>query len=175
MQNHLLKEKTAAKFKEFLTKATDEELILTEKILNGLQQKQQNHYVTYLDALCQMTSQISDDSYEVIIPIQPLIYNKLDIVHGGITATLADTAMGSYISKLLPENKSGVTTELKINYLAPGKGKFLKCTAAIIHKGKQLWVAEAKIYNDSGKLAAVATGSFYIVTRTDYSKNTKND
>jgi uncharacterized protein (TIGR00369 family) len=168
MKNHLDNEKLLKRFSDFLSKANDEELLLTEQILNGLQQKQVNQYATYLDALFQTNGKLTNDYYEVIIPIQPLIYNKLNIVHGGITATLADTAMGTYISKLLPNNKSGVTTEFKINYLAPGKGKFLKCKASLIHKGKHIWVAEAKIYTDSDKLCAVAAGSFYIVNRCEY-------
>jgi hypothetical protein len=52
MRNQSDKEKLLEKFTDFLTKTNDEELLLTKQILNGLQQKQQNQYLTYLDALC---------------------------------------------------------------------------------------------------------------------------
>lgn len=150
----------------YLDHANEEEVNVLSMIMNGLEKKQQGEYLTYLAGITNLKSQfIGEDTYEVIIPIQPMIENPLKIVHGGITATLIDTAMGSLVNRLLPDELAAVTTEMKINYISPGIGKHLRCIASVAHKGRQIWIAEAKVYSDKNKLVAMANGSFFIIPR----------
>ncbi|MGO4887908.1 PaaI family thioesterase [Anaerobacillus sp. MEB173] len=155
-----------SKIERYIKQANNEEMGVLSAIIEGLEKKQNGDYLTYLAGITSVKSQfIDEDTYEVTIPIQPLIENPLKIVHGGITATLLDTAMGAFINRLLPEDSAAVTSEIKINYLTPGIGTTLRCLATIAHKGKKLWVAEAKVYSDTNKLVAMASGSFFIIPR----------
>ncbi len=153
-------------FQELLNNANDEELHVLESMLKGLHDKQQGRYATYLSALTQIKTKFLDnDDYEVLLPIQPLINNPLQMVHGGITATLLDTAMGSMINRRLPEDQAAVTAEMNVHYIKPGVGQALRCVAHLSHKGNSLCVAEAKVYDDREKLMAMATATFAIIKR----------
>jgi len=86
-------------------------------------------------------------------------YNPLGIVHGGVTATLLDTALGCAIQSMLPPATGCTTIEIKVNYLQPltvqtgtvyGEGK-------IIHMGGRIATAEARLTDAAGKLYAHAT------------------
>src|SRR5260370_33785135 len=52
------------------------------------------------------------------------LLNFSGVLHGGVTATLADVAVGQALTK---QGRKSTTVELKINYLRPGTGR--KCTA----------------------------------------------
>lgn len=152
------------KINHYLEKASIEEVDVLASILDGLEKKQTGDVATYMAGLTKIKSRLIDDTtYEMTIPIHPLILNPLNIVHGGITATLADTAMGSLVGECLPDDKTAVTSEIKMNYLAPGIGDYLRCVAKIVHQGRKTCVTEAKVYTDQDKLAAIASGSFYII------------
>lgn len=133
----------------YLDEATNEEVDVLQAILSGIKKKKSGEYRSYISALTLDKRKFLDNGdYEVRLPIKPLIYNPLNFVHGGITATLLDTAMGSLVNQSLPEHLAAVTSELKINYLKPGVGKELICIASIVHKGTSFYVCEAKVYND---------------------------
>lgn len=151
---------------EYLSEASSDEIEVFSSILEGMKRKQQGKYRSYISALTRDNRRFLDNGeYEVRLPIQPLIFNPLNFVHGGITATLLDTAMGSFVNQSLPEHLAAVTTELKINYLKPGVGQELICIASIVHKGTTFYVCEAKVYNEVNKLIAIGSGTFYIVKR----------
>lgn len=108
---------------------------------------------------------VEEDTYQFIVPITPFMLNSLNIVHGGITATLADCTMGSLINKSLPDDLGVVTSEMKLNYISPGKGDKLISRAKLVHLGNQLCVAECRIETDQGRLVAIATGTFFIIRK----------
>lgn len=152
------------KLEEFLQRATEEDVRVLQSVLDGFNKKQNGEVSTYLEGLTDVSGKMIDEkTYEMTLPITPLVLNPLFIVHGGITATLADSAMGTLVGHLLPEGKKAVTSEIKLNYISPGVGKMLKCIATALHVGKKTCVTEAKIYTEEGKLAATASGSFFII------------
>ncbi|MFZ3588069.1 PaaI family thioesterase [Bacillus sp. DJP31] len=151
----------------FLQDANSEEEQALTFILDGLLRKQQGENGSYLGGLLKATSLYdeSEQRFEMTIPNSIIIQNALRIVHGGITATLLDSAMGTLVHRLLPSDVAAVTTEMKINYVAPGVGSELKCVATIIHKGSRTVVCEGKVFRDDGKLMAHSTASFFIIPR----------
>ncbi|ERN53073.1 PaaI family thioesterase [Alkalihalophilus marmarensis] len=161
-----LKQELNDTFQELISTANDEELHVLSSMLRGLNDKKEQKYATYLSALTQIQTRFLDNGdYEVVLPIQPLINNPLQMVHGGITATLLDTAMGSMINRILPEDKAAVTAEMNVHYIKPGVGSKLRCVAHLAHKGNSLCVTEAKVYDDREKLVAMATGTFALINR----------
>lgn len=146
-----------------LQEANDEELDVLLSALKGVREKQSGKYPTYLAALTQVEAHfLPNGDFEMTMPIQPIVHNPLQMVHGGITATLLDTAMGWMITKKLPEHLGSVTAELKVNYIKPGVGKQLRCVATLLHQGKHLCFAEAKVYSDNNEIIASASGTFFI-------------
>ncbi len=161
-----MEDRILQKLQTFFLEANEEEGQAMELVIDAMVRKQTNQNGSYIGAFLQTNRRVIDDeTYEITIPNTELIQNPLQIVHGGITATLLDSAMGSVVHHVLPREKAAVTTEMKINYVAPGIGKELRCVAQMIHKGTKICVTEGRVYRDDGKLIAHATGSFFIIDR----------
>ncbi|WP_462409159.1 PaaI family thioesterase [Neobacillus sp. Marseille-QA0830] len=134
-------------------------------LLEGIQKKINKQREVYIADLLHMESHFSKESCEITIPVNPVLNNNLKIVHGGITATLLDTVMGSLANYQLPEGYGAVTNQLNIHYIAPGGGDFLNGKAKIIHKGTKTMVVEGDVFRSDGKKIAHATGTFFVVNK----------
>jgi len=146
--------------------ATEEDVAILKELLYAIQNKQdQGKDVGFIGSLLQMERKTDGNSYEITIPINPMIQNSLGIVHGGVTATLIDSAMGTLAISLLPEGQTSVTTQLNIHYIAPGLGDSLRCVAHCEHKGTKTMVLASTVYRSDGKKIATASGSFFIVDK----------
>jgi uncharacterized protein (TIGR00369 family) len=88
-------------------------------------------------------------------------YSPLGTVHGGILATLLDSAMGCAVHSRLRAGLSYTTLELKVSFLRPvrmttgrvrGEGK-------VVHLGGRVATAEAHLVDAAGVLYAHATST----------------
>lgn len=95
------------------------------------------------------------------MPITPQVLNPLQIVHGGASYTLADTAMGWAVWQQYQGQKAVVTVEIKMTYLAPGRGRELRAETRILRAGATLAYTECRIQDERGRLVAMATGTYY--------------
>lgn len=145
--------------------SSEEDLKALSFVLNGIQNKIKGKNNSYLDGLLQMDRILDDNFCEITIPIDPVLHNSLKIVHGGITATLLDTAMGTLVNYKLPQGLGAVTNQLNIHYIAPGIGDSLSCKAEIIHQGSKTMVVTGTVYRSDGKKIAHATGTFFIIEK----------
>lgn len=86
-------------------------------------------------------------------------YNPLGTVHGGWYATLLDSALGCAVHTMMPVGRAYTTAELGINIVrsASHKSGPLRAIGTVLHAGKQLATAEARIVGPDGKLYAHAT------------------
>ncbi|MEN6390467.1 MAG: PaaI family thioesterase [Syntrophomonas sp.] len=97
---------------------------------------------------------------EVGIKIKPNIgYTTVKgRVHGGIIATIADTAMGWAILSL---GRNCVTVDMYINYFNPVFWENeLIAEGKIVHSGNRTVVTEATLSNENGDLIAKSRGTF---------------
>ena len=87
------------------------------------------------------------------------LYNPIGSVHGGIIATICDSAASCAIQSMLPADKAYTTLEMKVNYLRPITDQTgpLRCVGDVIHVGRQVAAAEARLADGAGKLHAHAT------------------
>jgi uncharacterized protein (TIGR00369 family) len=88
-------------------------------------------------------------------------YNGLGIAHGGLAATLLDTATGCAINTMMPAGRIFTTLEMKVNYVRPMKRETgeVRCEARVIHVGHQVATAEGRIVDAQGKLYAHGTAT----------------
>ena len=86
-------------------------------------------------------------------------YNGMGVVHGGLVATLLDSALGCAINTLAPAGKTFTTLEIKINYTRPLTSDVgpLRCEARAIHVGSRVGTAEGRVVDANGKLYAHGT------------------
>jgi len=94
-------------------------------------------------------------------------YNPQQVVHGGYAATLIDSAMGAAVQSKLGHGVDYGTIELKVNYvrkLTEETGR-VTCTAKVIHHGRRISTAEAKVMDGKGRLIAHGSGTFMVYDR----------
>jgi uncharacterized protein (TIGR00369 family) len=79
-------------------------------------------------------------------------------VHGGVLATLVDTAMGQAVRAVTPDGQALATSQLTVTYLNPARPGQLVATAQVRKRGKSLVVCDAEIEQDGEAVVhAVAT------------------
>ncbi|WP_374122025.1 PaaI family thioesterase [Frankia sp. AiPa1] len=86
----------------------------------------------------------------------PAAANAMFTVHGGVIATLMDTAMGSAVYTRLPADSYYTTLELKVNFIRPVSldGDIVTCEARAVHVGRRTATADAAVTSAQGKLIA---------------------
>jgi len=92
-------------------------------------------------------------------------YNPLGTVHGGIAATLLDSAMGCAVHTTLDEGERYTTLELKVNFvraITEATGRVL-ASGSVIHRGGRIATAEARLTDEDGRLLAHGTSTCLII------------
>jgi uncharacterized protein (TIGR00369 family) len=86
-------------------------------------------------------------------------YNPIGVVHGGVAATLLDSAMGCAVHSTLPAGAAYTTLEIKVNYVRPMTAKTgqVRCEAKALHVGGRTALAEGRVVDANGKLYAHGT------------------
>lgn len=92
-------------------------------------------------------------------------YNGIGVVHGGLAATLLDSALGCAINTMAPPGKVFTTLELKINFTRPLTRDVgpVRCEARVIHVGSRVATAEGRVVDRRGKLYAHGTTTCIVV------------
>ena len=102
------------------------------------------------------------DYCRVELPLKPFLLNRYGIPHGGIHATLLDTAMGycAYYSDDPNAPLFAMTLSLNVNYLAQSTGTTLIAQANRTGGGRKTFFAEGTVTDNTGQTIATATGVF---------------
>ncbi|HEX2896369.1 MAG TPA: PaaI family thioesterase [Marmoricola sp.] len=85
--------------------------------------------------------------------------NPIGSVHGGIAATLLDSAMGCAVHTTLAPGSGYTTAQLNLHYLRsmqPGMGT-VRAVGTVLHRGRKQATAEAKLYDEADRLLAHGT------------------
>ncbi|OCA83939.1 PaaI family thioesterase [Pseudobacillus wudalianchiensis] len=159
-----MKDRIYSLIEKSIQQADETELKVLEQMLKGYLEKVEGKG-TYIGRLLQLNRITGENECEVHMPITDLTNNSLHIVHGGVTATALDSAMGSAAYTATPEGYATVTSNLNIHYIAPGKGDQLTVKARVIHKGSKTIVVEGEALREDGKKVAHATGTFFLIKR----------
>ena len=89
---------------------------------------------------------------------RPELTQQHGYFHGGVTATIADSAAGYAALSLYPKGTRVLTTEFKINFLRPGEGGRLLARGRVVKPGKTLTICRSDVYGErNGRETHVAT------------------
>ena len=80
-------------------------------------------------------------------------------VHGGVLATLIDTATFWAVFMRIPEEAGLVNIDLRLNYLKPVESGTLRTEGAAIRSGRTISYAEARVLGEDGALIAHGTST----------------
>jgi len=82
------------------------------------------------------------------------------VMHGGVTASLIDTAMAFAVRTRLDRSEATATIDLTIHYLRPVTEGKVTCIAKLVRAGKRIFTVSAEVQNAEGKLIATALSTY---------------
>ena len=94
-------------------------------------------------------------------------YNPIGVVHGGLAATLLDSAMGCAVQSTLPAAAGYTTLDINVNFVRPltRDTGVVTCEGTVIYLGGRMATAEARLTDADGKLYAHGTTTCLIMRR----------
>jgi uncharacterized protein (TIGR00369 family) len=90
--------------------------------------------------------------------------NPAGTLHGGVVATLVDTAMGQAVRTTTGDGEVPATSQLTVTYLRPGTTGRLEVRGRVRTRGAHLTVCEADVEQE-GRAVAHAVATFAILSR----------
>ena len=99
------------------------------------------------------------DSAEISLTLHDCHLQPFGIVHGGVLATLIDTATFWAAFLRLPPDCGLVNVDLKLNYLAPVTSGRLTAYGRCIRPGRTLSYTEARVEDEKGNLLTHGTST----------------
>ena len=87
-------------------------------------------------------------------------YNPIGMVHGGLAATLIDSATGCAVHTTLPAGTGYTTTDVQVRFVRPitrDTGR-IECIGEVVHRGRTLATAEARVMAGERVLAHGTAG-----------------
>ncbi|WP_433158894.1 PaaI family thioesterase [Kribbella sp. CA-247076] len=108
--------------------------------------------------------EVEEGKVTVLMPVAEFHYNPLGTVHGGIIATLLDTAAGCTVHSTLPAGVGYTSLDLMTRFIKPVTvaSGLLRCEGGIINRGRRTAAAEARLFDERGTLLAHATSTCLI-------------
>ena len=107
--------------------------------------------------------EVGDNYARLSIKIEKKHIQFLETVHGGVIASLADSAAAWAVYGSNNLNGIPVTVEMKINFLKPVKSGKLVAEARNIHKGSRIFVSDVEVKNGKGNLIAKSLVTYYLL------------
>ncbi|HMQ05508.1 MAG TPA: PaaI family thioesterase [Pyrinomonadaceae bacterium] len=134
-----------------ISKLTREQRKLAEDTLHGL---------PFAQLMGMRLDDLQQNESVIKIEMRDDLRQPHGVLHGGVTATLIDTAMAfAVITRLAPDEKA-TTVDLTVHYLRPHLEGTLICTAKVVRAGKRILTVSADVVNSENKHIATAISTY---------------
>ncbi len=117
----------------------------------------------YYKLLGMKIDEVKENYAKLSIEIEKKHIQLLNTVHGGVTASLADSAAAWAIFGSGEVDGLLVTIEMKINFLRPVNSGKLIAEARNVHKGSRILVCDVDVKDENGSLIAKSLVTYYLV------------
>ena len=97
----------------------------------------------------------SNQSTEITMPLKESYTQEGGVIHGGLIASLADTAAVYILFPNLPDDRTMTSIEFKMNFLSPAlleKGD-LRAVATLVKRGRKVAVCEVDVFQQNKLIA----------------------
>jgi uncharacterized protein (TIGR00369 family) len=105
---------------------------------------------------------IAPGAVEITLQPKPSISQQHGFVHAGAVSAIADSAAGYATLSLMPPGTGVLTTEFKINLVAPAVGNRIVARGRVVKAGRTLTLAQSEVFaitGDQEKLIALLTAT----------------
>lgn len=114
--------------------------------------------------------EITPGAVEIRMRPGPSMAQQHGFVHAGAVSAIADSAAGYAALTLMPEGSGVLTTEFKINLVAPAKGDILIARGRVVKAGRTLTLSQADVFavtDGQEKLVALLTATLMSIRDRD--------
>ena len=115
-------------------------------------------------------AEVSPGRVEITLTPHPSISQQHGFIHAGAISAIADTAAGYAALSLMPAGRGVLTTEFKINLVAPAVGDRMIARGRVVKAGRTLTLTQAEVFADNGgqeKLVALLTATMMTIEGRD--------
>jgi uncharacterized protein (TIGR00369 family) len=109
---------------------------------------------------------IAPGAVDIMLAASPTVSQQHGFVHAGAVAAVADTAAGYAALTLMPAGAGVLTTEFKINIVAPAAGERVVARGRVVKAGRTLTLAQTEVFSDTAgqeKLIALLTATLMTI------------
>ena len=112
------------------------------------------------------------DGLTIQFRVRPELLNSAGAVHGGVTASLADVAVGSALYHHFGGTRRFTTVELKVNYFRPVTEGRLLARSRLVRIGSRICVGQVDLSDEHRRSVglAIVTYMFLDVPKADVPK-----
>jgi uncharacterized protein (TIGR00369 family) len=113
---------------------------------------------------------IAPGAVDIALGASPSVSQQHGFVHAGAVAAIADTAAGYAALSLMPPGAGVLTTEFKINLVAPATGERVVARGRVIKAGRTLTLATTEVFCVTAgeeKLVAFLTATLMTIDGRD--------
>ncbi len=106
---------------------------------------------------------VHPDGVTIEIPLRDDLRNNAGVLHGGVSATIADAAVGIAIVRHFGGNRRATTVELKINYFRPVADGKVVARSKLLRVGNHLVVGSVELRDAHGHSTGFATVTYMLI------------
>lgn len=104
---------------------------------------------------------------EIAVEHRPELTQQHGFVHGGVLASIADSAAGYAAFSLMPAEATVLTVEYKLNIVRPGDGEAMIARGRVVKPGRTLFVVQADVFARKGGREELVVTSLQTLMRLD--------
>ena len=83
---------------------------------------------------------------DIEMPYREAVTQQHGFAHAGALSSIADSACGFAALTLMPPGSLVLSTEFKVNFLAPGRGERFVARAVVLKPGRTITVCQADVF-----------------------------
>ena len=106
---------------------------------------------------------VAPGEVDVSLVVETRHLNLAGTLHGGLIATLADTATGLAFRTTLQMGTTFLTSSLSVTFLRPGRPGTVTGKGRVVKRGTRFGYAEADVEDGEGRLLARAAATFTVM------------
>jgi uncharacterized protein (TIGR00369 family) len=113
---------------------------------------------------------IAPGAVDIALSPSPAVSQQHGFVHAGAVSAIADSAAGYAALSLMPQSAGVLTTEFKINLVAPAAGERIIAKGRIVKSGRTLTLAQTEVFSEAAgreKLVALLTATLMAIDGRD--------
>ena len=120
--------------------------------------------VPFLKLLGIEVESVGQGAATLVVHVREELMRNDGIVHGGVMASLIDSAFAFAIIPILDEGERTVTVDMTVHYLRPVSSGAAKAVARVVRAGRRVITVSAELFDENEKLAATALSTYLRLT-----------